>query len=190
MELQLLAFAASLRQASLNRKLLQVVTDIVRSAGVFVDLAEFREFDMPLYDADAQARDGLPRGAQELKRRLEAVDGLIIASPEYNNSMPGTLKNAIDWVSRFRPVPFRGKSALLLSTSTGQVGGNRGLWALRVPLEMLGVHVYPEMFSLPQGDKALDAVGSLVDPATRERLGKLIAGYLSAARALAAREPT
>lgn len=189
MELKLLAFAASLRQASLNRKLIRVATDMARSAGATVDLADFREFDMPLFDGDVQAREGPPPGAHELKRRLEAVDGLMLASPEYNYSIPGTLKNAIDWVSRFRPVPLRGKSALLLSTSTGLVGGNRCLWALRVPLEVLSVHVYPEMFSLAQGDKALDEEGSLSDAVARERLEKTITGYLGTARALAGRMP-
>jgi chromate reductase, NAD(P)H dehydrogenase (quinone) len=185
MELRLLAFAASLRQASLNRKLIEVATGIARALGASVDLADFREFDMPLFDGDIQARDGPPPGAHEFKRRLDAADGLLLASPEYNYSIPGTLKNAIDWVSRFRPVPFRRKSAMLLSTSAGLVGGNRCLWALRVPLESLGMHVYPDMFSLAQGDKALDSSGALADAAARERLEKMIGGYISAAGALA-----
>ena len=182
--MRLLAFAASLRKDSWNRKLIRVAADLVRQLGEEVDLAEFREFDMPLYDADVQANQGLPAGAEELKRRVEAVAGMIIASPEYNFSVPGTLKNAIDWVSRFRPMPLRGKSALLLSTSPGLVGGNRGLWALRVPLECLAVQVYPEMFSLAQADKAFDPGGGLADPAARERLEKMVAGYLKLARAV------
>lgn len=183
--LRLFAFAASLRQASLNRRLLSVAAEVARAAGASVELAEFHEFGLPLFDADLEARDGVPEGGQEFKRRLEQADGLMIASPEYNHSIPGTLKNLIDWVSRFRPAPFRGKSALLLSTSRGLVGGNRGLMALRVPLEHLGVHVYPEMFSLAQGDKTLDAAGHLSDPAAKERLEKMVAGYLMTARALA-----
>lgn len=184
MNLRLLAFAASLRQGSLNRRLVQIAVDIARTQDVEVDLAEFREFDVPLYDADLLEREGIPPGAQEFKRRVDAAHGLLIASPEYNYSLPGTLKNLIDWVSRFRPVPLRGKTALLLSTSRGLVGGIRGLWALRIPLEGLGVHVYPDMFSLAQGDKTLDASGSLSDPAALERLEKMVAGYLRAALAL------
>jgi NAD(P)H-dependent FMN reductase len=183
---RLLAFAASFRKTSLNRRLVEVAAGMARAMGAEVDLAEFRDFEMPLYDGEVQERAGIPPGAHELKRRIEAAHGLLIASPEYNSSLPGTLKNAIDWVSRFRPVPLRGKSALLLSTSTGLVGGNRGLWALRVPLEAMGVHVYPDMFSLAQGDKKLDAAGSLSDPAARERLEKILAGYLATAVALAA----
>ncbi len=184
MSLRLLAFAASVRQGSLNRRLVQVAADIARAQGVDVDQAEFREFDVPLYDANLQEREGLPPGAHEFKRRLDAAQGMLIAAPEYNNSVAGTLKNLIDWVSRFRPVPFRGKTALLLSTSRGRVGGIRGLWALRVPLESLGVHVYPDMFGLAEGDKTLDAAGSLSDPAARERLERILVGYCKAARAL------
>jgi NAD(P)H-dependent FMN reductase len=182
--LRLLAFAGSLREGSLNRKLIGMAAGIARGQGAAVDLVEFRELDVPSYNADVESRDGIPAGAQEFKRRLEPSQGLLIASPEYNHSVPGTLKNVIDWVSRFRPAPLRGKSALLLSTSRGLVGGNRGLWALRVPLEHLGVHVYPDMFSLAEGDRKLDAAGSLSDPAAVERLERLIAGYCRVARAL------
>jgi NAD(P)H-dependent FMN reductase len=185
MTTRLLAFAASLRQASLHKRLIGIAADLARQAGATVDLADIREFDMPFYDGDLQQRDGLPAGAREFERRLGQVEGLMIASPEYNYSMPAVLKNLIDWVSRFRPMPLRGKSALLLSTSNGLVGGNRGLWALRPPLEQLGVHVYPDMFSLAQGDKVLDAAGSLNDPAAKERLERIVTGYVKIARAIA-----
>jgi NAD(P)H-dependent FMN reductase len=184
--IRLLAFAASLRRDSFNRKLLALAADAARRAGAEVDLAEFREFEMPLYDADVQSAGGMPAGAEQLKARLEPAQGILLASPEYNFSMPGTLKNAIDWVSRFRPMPLRGKSALLLSASNGLVGGNRGLWALRVPLESLGVMVQPEMYSLPQADKAFAADGTLLEPSRRERLELVVAGYVATARALAA----
>ncbi|MEO8636637.1 MAG: NAD(P)H-dependent oxidoreductase [Gemmatimonadales bacterium] len=185
MTLRLLAFAASLRLGSWNRKLLAVAVEIARADGAEVDFAEFREFDMPLYDADLQGTQGFPPGARLLGERILAVDGILLASPEYNFSLPGTLKNAIDWVSREKPTPLRGKSAMLLSTSTGLVGGNRGLWALRIPLESLGVHVYPDMFSLAQGDKAFDAAGQIIEPVVRERLAKMVHGYLRVATALA-----
>lgn len=181
MTVTLLAFAASLRTDSLNRRLLHAAVEIARQKGAQVDVADFHEFDMPLYDGDLQARAGIPAGAQELARRLQAADGLLLASPEYNFSIPGTLKNAIDWVSRIKPLPFKGKSALLLSTSTGLVGGNRGLWVLRVPLEMLGMHVYPDMYSLASGDKAMDPGGFPVDAAARLRLEAVIGGYLDTA---------
>jgi NAD(P)H-dependent FMN reductase len=183
--LRLLAFAASLRRESWNRKLLGLAVDLAREAGAEVDVAEFHEFDMPLYDADLLALSGLPAGASELTRRLGAADGLLLASPEYNFSLPGTLKNAIDWVSRVRPVPLRGKSAFLLSASNSQIGGVRGLWQLRIPLEGLGVLVYPDMYALPWADKSFGPDGKLIEPERQTRLASMIGGYLGVARKLA-----
>ncbi|MGE0352816.1 MAG: NADPH-dependent FMN reductase [Gemmatimonadales bacterium] len=181
----LLAFAASLRAGSWNRKLLNVAVPVAREAGVEVDVAQFGEFDAPMYNADVQSQDGFPPGVEEFVGRLERADGLMIASPEYNFSLPGTLKNLIDWVSRKRPMPLRGKSALLLAASTSVVGGIRGLWQLRIPLEGLGVFVYPDMYALPSAQDQFDEAGHLKDAARRERLEKLVRGYLKAGRALA-----
>ena len=183
--MKLLAFAASLRRASWNRKLIALATAMARQAGAEVDLAEFHEFDMPLYDRDLQDTSGFPPGARELQGRVTAADGLLIASPEYNYSLPGTLKNAIDWVSRMSPMPFRGKSGLLLSASTSQAGGIRGLWQLRIPLEGVGVLLYPDMYALPWADKAFDEVGQLREAERRDRLTKMLEGYLTTARKLA-----
>jgi NAD(P)H-dependent FMN reductase len=181
---RLLAFAASLKRESLNRKLINLAVELAREAQVEVDLADFREFDMPLYDADLQSSAGFPEGARELARRIEAVDGLMIASPEYNYSLPGTLKNAIDWVSRLKPMPLRGKHGVLLAASTSLVGGSRGLWALRVPLEGLGVMLLPDMFALAQAPQAFDEQGKLKDPELQERLRKLVHGYLDMGKKL------
>jgi chromate reductase len=181
---RLLAFAASLKRESLNRKLINLAVELAREAQVEVDLADFREFDMPLYYADLQSSAGFPEGARELARRLGAVDGLMIASPEYNYSLPGTLKNAIDWVSRMKPMPLRGKHGVLLAASTSLVGGSRGLWALRVPLEGLGVMLLPDMFALAQAPQAFDEQGKLKDPELQERLRKLVHGYLDMGKKL------
>jgi chromate reductase len=183
--LRLLAFAGSLRADSINRKLLDVAVTFVRAEGAEVDVAEFAEFDAQSFNADVQESTGFPPGPEEFRRRLAGVDGLLLASPEYNFSIPGPLKNLIDWVSRMRPVPLRGKSALLLAASGGAIGGIRGLWQLRIPLEGLGVFVHPDMFSLPRGNQAFGVDGTLVDGLTAERLRKIIGGYLRAARALA-----
>jgi chromate reductase len=183
--MRLLAFAASLRRESWNRKLITLAAAIVREAGVDVDLAEFQEFDMPLYNRDLQDASGFPPGAGELHRRVSAADGLLIASPEYNYSLPGILKNAIDWVSRMSPMPFRGKSAFLLSASTAQVGGIRGLWQLRIPLEGVGVLVHPDMYSLPWADTSFDETGGLKEKERRDRLAQMLSGYLATARKLA-----
>lgn len=184
--MRLLAFAASLRRDSLNRKLIRLAVEVARGSGVEIDLADFREFDMPLYDADLQAASGFPAGSQELAHRVQLADGLMISSPEYNYSMPGTLKNAIDWVSRMKPMPFRGKHGLLLAASSSMVGGIRGLWALRVPLEGLGVFLHPDMFALAQAHQAFDEQDKLKDPEMRERLRKLVTSYLEMGRKLSA----
>ena len=135
-------------------------------------------------DADFEVAQGIPAGAEELHRRLAASDAFIIASPEYNGSMPGNLKNVIDWTSRFRPQPFDGRHGLLLSASPSMVGGNRGLWALRVPLEHLGSRIFPDMFSLSMAHKAI--VGDeIADPALRDRFEKTLVAFLSLAEAAA-----
>lgn len=184
MSVRLLAVAASLRGPSLNRRLLEEAARIARAGGAEVDVAHFSEFEVPSFNQDVMNERGLPPGAEAFRQRLAAVDGFLLASPEYNYSIPGVLKNLIDWVSRYRPGPFRGKSALLLSTSTGAVGGSRGLWQLRIPLEGLGVFVYPSMFSLPSGGQAFSQDGALVEASQAERLQTMIAGYLENAARL------
>src|SRR5262245_52652463 len=151
--LRVLIFSASLRADSLNTRLARLAARVAGDLGATVDLATMREFDAPSFDADAEAHGALPAGARELVRRLQANDAFVIAAPEYNGSMPGLLKNAIDWASRSRPQPFHARHALLLSASPSMVGGNRGLWSLRVPLEHLGARVFPDMFSLAMAHK-------------------------------------
>jgi NAD(P)H-dependent FMN reductase len=178
-----LVFSASLRAGSLNTTLAKLAAGAIEKHGGKVDLAAMSAFDGPSYSQDAQTKDGVPPGAAELKRRLDANDAFVIASPEYNGSMPGLLKNLIDWASRFRPQPFNGKHALLLSASPSMAGGNRGLWALRVPLEHLGTRVYPDMFSLAQAHQAFDSQGKLANSQLAERLDQTVAGFLDLAEA-------
>ncbi len=149
-----LVFAASLRKGSLNHRLASLAARIVEEKGGTVDRSTMADFDCPSYDGDAEQSEGIPDGAKRMRDCMSKADAFIIASPEYNASMPGVLKNVIDWLSRFRPQPFNGKQALLLSASPSMAGGNRGLWALRVPLEHLGTRVYPDMFSLAEAHNA------------------------------------
>jgi chromate reductase, NAD(P)H dehydrogenase (quinone) len=161
--LKVLLFAASSRRGSMNDRLMQLVRRLIEKRGVEVDYATMRDFDCPSYDQDLETADGIPEGAQRLRDRLAGSDAFMIAAPEYNAAMPGVLKNVIDWTSRFRPQPFNGKQAFLLSASPSMAGGNRGLWSLRVPLEHLGTRVYPDMFSLAQAHTAFDDAGDLSD---------------------------
>ena len=186
MSVRLLAFAASLRRGSVNRRLLTPAVALARAGGAEVDVAEFGEFAMPLFNHDVQETAGFPAGAQEFARRVLGTDGMLIASPEYNYSLPGTLKNAIDWLSRMRPMPFSGRTAFLMAASGGTVGGIRGLWQLRIPLEGCGVVVYPDMFPLANAPQAFDEHGGLKEPQVRERLQRMLEGYLKMAAALTA----
>jgi chromate reductase, NAD(P)H dehydrogenase (quinone) len=183
--MRVLAFAASLRQGSLNHRLVELAARIARKEGAEVDVARFREFDMPLYDGDLHEEGGLPEGARELQRRIEAADALLIANPEYNYSIAGTLKNAIDWVSRVRPMPWRGRSVYLLSASPGPIGGIRGLWQTRIPLEGCGSLVFPDMFALANAGSAFTDAGELRDAALAERLKTELSGFLRLAEAVA-----
>lgn len=175
---RVLVFGASLRGDSLNARLAALVARLVREAGAEADLARMGEFAMPVYDGDAETADGIPEGALALRERLAGADALVIASPEYNASLPGGLKNAVDWVSRVRPQPFKDKHALLVSASPSMVGGNRGLWALRIPLEHLGTRVYPDMFSLAKAHEGFAENGDLADPALQLRLVESVTAFL------------
>ena len=137
------------------------------------------QFDSPSFDADVHRADGLPPGALELQRRLANCDAFVISSPEYNASMPGVLKNVIDWVSRHQPQPFDELHGLLLSASPSMVGGNRGLWALRVPFEHLGARIYPDMFSLAQAHHAFDDTGRLLDEQLQRRFDTNIVNFMN-----------
>jgi NAD(P)H-dependent FMN reductase len=176
--LRVLVFGAALRAESVNARLASLVARLIAEIGAAVDLARMRDFDMPLYDGDAEAAGGPPQGALALRDRLERCDAFVISSPEYNASVPGVLKNAIDWVSRIQPQPFKTKHALLLSASPSMVGGNRGLWALRVPLEHLGARVYPDMFSLARAHEGFTEDGRLAHPGLQERLAETVSAFV------------
>jgi chromate reductase len=181
--MKLLALAGALRTGSLNKQLLNYAAKQLETAGAEIVPIDFRALALPIYDGDIEASAGLPPGALELAQRVSEANGLVIASPEYNFSMPALLKNAIDWLSRAKPMPLRGKTALLMSASPALVGGNRGLWALRVPLEVLGVHVYPDMFSLASAHQAYTPEGELKDEALAKFMRRIVEGFMRTSRA-------
>lgn len=168
----------SARAESLNGRLARLIADAIVAGGGTVDQASIAELEMPGYDGDREKEDGIPAPAAALRQRLTQSDAFVLVSPEYNASMPGVVKNAIDWVSRFRPQPFNERHALLASASPSMVGGNRGLWSLRVPLEHLGARVYPDMFSLAQAHKAFDEDGRLADTRLAERLVATVSAFM------------
>src|SRR4026207_2107711 len=167
--LRILLFSASLRNDSLNTRLAKLAAHVIEMKGAKVDYANMSEFDCPSYNQDIEANSFHPAGAEEFRKRILANDAFIISSPEYNGSMPGLIKNSIDWVSRFRPQPFNEHHALLMSASPSMGGGNRGLWSLRIPLEHLGARVYPDMFSLAMAHQAFTPQGTIINPALAKR---------------------
>ncbi len=184
---KILAFAGSIRRDSWNRKLIRSAVDAARAAGADVTLIDLADYPLPLMDEDLEAREGLPDNAQRLKALFKDHDAFLIASPEYNSSMPPLLKNTIDWVSRAWQgesglVPYRNKVAAILAASPGQFGGMRMLPHLRQVLNTLGVLVLPGQFSLPHADAAFDAEnGALKSPA---RLHDLVLELIRTTRAL------
>lgn len=180
---KILVFSASLRENSLNDKLATLAARSLEAHGATVDRAAMADFDCPSYDGDEERDGGIPEGAVRLRDRLIGSDGFILASPEYNASMPGVIKNVIDWTSRFKPQPFTRRYGMLMSASPSMVGGNRGLWALRVPLEHLGARVYPDMFSLAQAHQAFDSAGTIADSQLQKRFDENISCWLQSVEA-------
>lgn len=158
---RVLAMAGSLRKDSYNKKLLRVGAEALREAGAEVDLLELNDVAMPLYDGDLEEAGGLPPGAIEFKRRLALADGYLFASPEYNHSIPGTFKNAIDWASRGEEEVLSGKVAALMAASPGGGGGMRMLPHLRQVLTALGVWLLPAQVTLAKADEAFGEDGGL-----------------------------
>lgn len=185
---RILAFAGSTRGESFNKKLVRAAAAGAEKAGAEVTRIDLRDLAMPLYDGDLEAEKGLPAAAREFKRAMLAHSGLLIASPEYNSSVSGVLKNAIDWASRAEsdgepPLAcFAGKAAAIMSASPGGLGGLRGLVTLRSILGNLGVIVLPQQVAVSRAHEAFEADGTLRDAKQRasvEALGASLAGILA-----------
>ena len=174
-----LVFSASLRKDSLNTRLAKIATSLIEKNGGKVDYATMSEFDCASFNQDLEMEGKQPDGAVEFRKRIEANQAFIISSPEYNGSMPGNLKNTIDWVSRVRPQPFNEKNALLMSASPSMAGGNRALWSLRIPFEHLGTRVYPDMFSLAMAHKAFSPEGNIADEKLAKRFEDNLVSFMN-----------
>src|SRR5690349_6888707 len=165
---KILAFAGSLRTDSFNKKLIRIGVEGAKAAGAEVLLIDLRDFPMPVYDGDLEAASGLPEPALQLKKLFADHHGLLIASPEYNGSIPGMLKNVIDWVSRVGPgerplASYTDKVAGLLSASPGAAGGMRSLVHLRASLTHINVLVIPQQVSVSKAHEAFNPDDTLKD---------------------------
>lgn len=177
---KLLAFAGSLRKASFNQMLVKVAAAGVEEAGAVAQVIRLKDFPMPVYDQDWFDENGFPESVLQFKAILKAHDGFLIASPEYNGSISGALKNAIDWASRSEPgeAPlalscFKGKTAAIMATSPGGLGGLRGLNHLRAILEGIGVLVIPDQKAVPGAMTVFNEAGELTDAAQRDAITAL-----------------
>ncbi|HVK75889.1 MAG TPA: NAD(P)H-dependent oxidoreductase [Kofleriaceae bacterium] len=176
MTLRLLGVAGSLRKASLNRALLRAIADALPAGAATLEL-----FDglgaLPTFDPDSPAE---PEPVARWKQALAAADGVVIATPEYNYSIPGVLKNAIDWASRPPPTsPLRNKPMGIVSAATGISGGMRAQYHLRQILVYTNspVMLQPEVI-LPRAHERFDAAGQLADASTGALLAAFGAGLI------------
>ena len=163
---QWIGIIGSLRQASFNRALLEALKEVV-PGGVELELVDLK--GIPVYDGDLEA-EGLPEAVVALDQKLAAAQGILIATPEYNYSIPGGLKNAIDWISRTPTRPFAGKPTAILGASMGALGTARSQYHLRQVLVYLDAFVMnrPEVFVGAAHTKF--SQGKLSDEATRDVL--------------------
>jgi len=191
---KLLSFSGSLRAGSFNQALVKRAAAIAREAGAEVTQIDLADFPLPLYSPQIEAA-GFPGAARELKALFVDHAGFLIASPEYNGSLTGALKNAIDWVSRptdgegpLACRAFRNKIAGVMSASAGPFGGLRGLQHLRQILAVLHTLVVTQQVSVPLADKAFDG-DTLVDPMPEQLLSVLVGQVTQLVRATALATP-
>lgn len=191
--MKLLIFAGSTRLNSFNRKLAHVAAALARASGAEVSHIELADFDIPMYNADLEAK-GTPADVMRLKQLMYEHPAWIICSPEYNGSYTALLKNTIDWVSS--PVKddpdwldgfksFSGKVVGVLSASPGTLGGLRSQSHLAPLLLNAQCWIAPRAFALARAGDAFDAAGRLLDDSHRDSVQAVIDQVLFAARRLA-----
>jgi chromate reductase, NAD(P)H dehydrogenase (quinone) len=191
MSVKLLAFAGSTRSGSLNQALLNLAVAEARARGAEVTEIRLKDFDLPLYDGDLEV-SAFPGAARELKSLFQSHQGFLIASPEYNGSVSGVLKNAIDWASR--PTDgealtalsaFRGKVAGLMAASISPFGGLRGITHMRQILATIQTLVATEQVLVPFAHGAFEEGGALKEQLPTQLLGGLAARVIDLAQRLA-----
>lgn len=177
---RILGLSGSLRKASFNSALLRAAAQSMPS-GSELDIGTIA--GIPLYDGDLEAAEGLPRPVAELKERIVGADGLLLVSPEYNNSIPGVFKNAIDWITR--PASdidrvFKGKKVALMGASAGAFGTILSQNAWLPVLRTLGMDLWSSgRLLVPRAAAAFDDSGALVDDKIRDRLRGFLDGFVA-----------
>ena len=174
-EVKIVAFAGSTRKDSYNKKLIQLAAEMARQKGAKVTVIDLSDYPMPFYDADLEAKQGLPASAKKLRDLISQNDAIMISSPEYNGSVPGVLKNAIDWTShdekgQFSTDPYKAKKIGIMSASPGKGGGAGALVHLRTILQGVSGDVIATQVSVPEAYKAFDDKGKLVSAELTKKL--------------------
>jgi chromate reductase, NAD(P)H dehydrogenase (quinone) len=170
-----LAFSGSLREHSLNKRVLKTAIKGAQRAGAEVTYIDLRDYPMPIYNPDDEEENGIDENALRFQKLLTQHDGLLIASPEYNGSLPAGLKNAIDWASRQndqyrRSDVFSGKVAAMITASPGSFGGVRSLAHLRGVLTSVGVNVLPAEIAVSFADSKFDGSGEEMSDEKMKRI--------------------
>lgn len=184
----LIGLSGSLRQGSLNTALLKAAAGAMPD-GATLTIGSIR--GIPLYDGDAEAADGLPQPVLALKQAIAAADGLLLVTPEYNNSIPGVFKNAIDWLSRPSPgLPrvFAGKPVALMGASPGGFGTILSQNAWLPVLRTLGAELWSEgRLLVSRANTVIDGDGALTDPKTAEQLRAFLRDFTTVVEAAKSR---
>jgi chromate reductase len=174
----ILGIAGSLRRGSYNAALLRALRELAPASVTFEE-ASIR--GIPIYDGDIEAESGIPEPVRALKDRIASVDGLVLVTPEYNNSIPGPFKNAIDWLSRPPgdiPRVFGGRAVALCGATLGAGGTNLSQVAWLPVLRVLGVRPWlGRLLAVPTANRMFDESGALVDEKVRERARAFITGF-------------
>jgi chromate reductase len=186
---KILVFGGSIRSGALSAKLAGHVARELSLMNTESTLISLADYEMPIYNGDLEKEEGVPENAKKLRKMMLAHEGIYIATPEYNASMPPLLKNTIDWVSRAKEPadnPYKKCTFALGATSDGRFGGYRCLYHLRQSLELgLGALVIPEQVAIAGAASAFDERGALKDETNQKilknQLEKLIvmAGVLA-----------
>ena len=175
---RILGISGSLRAGSYNSALLRAAQALT-AGEVQLEIASLH--GIPLYDADLEQREGLPSAVEELKAKVMASDGVILATPEYNNGIPGVFKNGIDWLSRPPadiPKVFRGRPFAIIGASQGGFGTILSQDAWLSVLRTLGVRFWSGgRLMVSRASKVFDAQGEITDPAISEQLRKFTLGF-------------
>jgi chromate reductase, NAD(P)H dehydrogenase (quinone) len=185
--LNVITICGSLRKGSYNAMVQRALPSLVPEGMVLDEAPPFAAF--PLYNADVQSATGFPAPVNALADAIRAADGVIIVTPEYNFSIPGGLKNAIDWVSRLPNQPFAGKPVALQSASPGPLGGGRVQYDLRRAMVFLDAFVLnkPEIFIGGCASKIDEKTGELKDETTRNFIKQQLAAFSKFIAQLAAK---